>query len=158
MHLICALYSSKLFTCIDLFFINLCGIIPVLRMKKLGYEGLSNLTRVTQGVSAELGFKLKEISSMGCNQHKAPIVIMLRCIMCLHAKSLSRVQLFVTPCTVPHQAPLSMGFSRKEYWSGLPCPPPGDFPNPGIEPASPTLQVAALPLSHWGSPDASGTW
>ena len=38
--------------------------------------------------------------------------------------------------TIAHQAPLSMGFSRQEYWSGLPCPPPGDLPNPGIEPAS----------------------
>ena len=48
----------------------------------------------------------------------------------------SRVQLFVTLWTVAHQAPLSMGFSRQEYCSGLPCPPPGDLPNPGIEPAS----------------------
>ena len=48
----------------------------------------------------------------------------------------SRVWLFVTPRTVAHQAPLSMGFSRQEYWSGLPCPPPGDLPNPGIEPKS----------------------
>ena len=48
----------------------------------------------------------------------------------------SRVQLFVTPWTVAHQAPLSWGFSRQEYWSGLPCPPPGDPPNPGIEPTS----------------------
>ena len=47
-----------------------------------------------------------------------------------------------TPWTVAHQAPLSMGFFRQEYWSGLPCPPPGDLPNPGTEPmslASPTL-------------------
>ena len=43
---------------------------------------------------------------------------------------------FVTPWTVAHQAPLSMGFSRQEYWSGVPCPPPGDLPDPGIEPAS----------------------
>ena len=48
----------------------------------------------------------------------------------------SRVQLFVTLWTVAHQAPLSMGFSRQEYWSGLPCPPPGDLPDPGIEPVS----------------------
>ena len=48
----------------------------------------------------------------------------------------SRVQLFVTLSTVARQAPLSMGFSRQEYCSGLPCPPPGDLPNPGIEPAS----------------------
>ena len=57
-------------------------------------------------------------------------------------KSLSHVQLFVTPWTVAHQAPLSMKFSRQEYWSGLPFLPPADLPNPGIEPvplASPTL-------------------
>ena len=46
------------------------------------------------------------------------------------------VQLFVTPWTVVCQAPLPMGFSRQEYWSGLPCPPPRDLPDPGIEPVS----------------------
>ena len=59
-------------------------------------------------------------------------------------KSLSRVQLFATPWAVAHQAPLSMGFSRQEYWSGLPFPSPGDLPNPGIEPGSPALQADAL--------------
>ena len=48
---------------------------------------------------------------------------------------------FATAWTAARQAPLSMGFSRQEYWSGLPCPPPGDLPNPGIEPRSPTLQA-----------------
>ena len=52
-------------------------------------------------------------------------------------KSLSRVRLFATPWTVAHQAPPSMGFSRQEYWSGVPFPSPGDLPNPGIEPGSP---------------------
>ena len=50
-----------------------------------------------------------------------------------------------TPGTVASQAPLSMGFSRQEYWSGLPFPSPGDFPNPGLEPRSPALQVDSLP-------------
>ena len=50
--------------------------------------------------------------------------------------TLSHVQLFVTPWTVAHQAPLSLGFSRQEYWSGLPFPPPEDLPDPGIEAAS----------------------
>ena len=59
-------------------------------------------------------------------------------------KSLSRVRLFVTPWTGAYQAPLSMGFSRQEYWSGLPFPSPGDLPNSGIEPRSPTLQADAL--------------
>ena len=57
----------------------------------------------------------------------------------MKVKSLSRVQLFVTPWTVAHQASQSMGFSRQEYWSGLPFPSPGDLPYPGIEPESPTL-------------------
>ena len=67
----------------------------------------------------------------------------------------SCIRLFATPWTVVYQAPLSTGFSRQEYWSGLPCPPPGDLPNLGIEPMSPmgpTLQVDSLPLSHLGSP------
>ena len=51
----------------------------------------------------------------------------------MHAQSLSPVQLFVIPWIVAHQAPLPMGFPRQEYWSGLPFPPPGDRPNPGIK-------------------------
>ena len=52
----------------------------------------------------------------------------------------------------PGDAPLSMEFSRQEYWSGLPFPSPGDLPDPGIEPGSPALQADALPPSHQGSP------
>ena len=48
----------------------------------------------------------------------------------------SPVRLFGTPWTVAHQTPLSLGFSRQEYWSGLLCPPPGDLPDPGIKPTS----------------------
>ena len=59
-------------------------------------------------------------------------------------KSLSRVRLFETPWTVAHQAPLSMGFSRQEYWSGLPFSSPGDLPNLGIKPGPPALQADAL--------------
>ena len=61
------------------------------------------------------------------------------CVCALVLSSFSRVQLFATLWTVAHQAPLSMGFSRKEYWSELPFPPPGDLPDPGIEPTSPAL-------------------
>ena len=55
----------------------------------------------------------------------------------------SQAQLFATPWTVAH--PLSMGFSRQEYWSGMPFPSPGDLPNPGIKPSSPALQADSLP-------------
>ena len=63
---------------------------------------------------------------------------------CARACVLSRfshVQLLATPWTVACQAPLSMGFSRQEYWRGLPCPPPGDLPKSGIEPASPAASL-----------------
>ena len=63
-------------------------------------------------------------------------------------ESLSHVRLFAAPWTAACQAPLSMGFSGKEYWSGLPCPPPGDLPNPGIELRSPALQAYSLSTTH----------
>ena len=73
----------------------------------------------------------------------------------VHVKSLSHVQLFVTPWTLARQAPLSMGFFRQECWSGLPLPLLGDLPDPGIKPMSPVsgaLQADSLLLSHRGSP------
>ena len=66
--------------------------------------------------------------------------------------SLSCVRLFATPWTVAYQAPPSMGFSRQEYWNGLPFPSPGDLPNPGIEPGSPALQADSLPSEPPGKP------
>ena len=66
----------------------------------------------------------------------------------------SHIQLFVTLWIVARRVPLSMGFSRQEYWSGLPCPPPGELPDPRIKPVSPVapaLQADSLPLSHQGS-------
>ena len=62
----------------------------------------------------------------------------------MEVKLLHHVRLFATPWTVAYQAPLSMGFSRQEYLSGLPFSSPGDLPNPGIKPGSPILQVDAL--------------
>ena len=59
---------------------------------------------------------------------------------------------FVTPWTVAHQAPMSMGFSRQEYWSGLPFPAPGDLFNSGIKCTRTALQVDSFPLSHQGRP------
>ena len=63
----------------------------------------------------------------------------------MKVKSLSHVRLFTAPWTVAYQASPSMGFSRQEYWSGLPFPSPGDLPHPGIKPKSPALQADALP-------------
>ena len=67
-------------------------------------------------------------------------------------KAFSRVRLFATPWTVAYQAPPSMGFSRQEYWSGVPLPSPGDLSNPGIEPGAPTFQGDALTSESPGKP------
>ena len=81
----------------------------------------------------------------------SPLALTLHMCVLSH---FSHVQLFVTLWTVAHQAPLSMGFSRQEYWSGLPCPPPGDLLDPGIEPI--TLmspgQAGSLSLALPGKP------
>ena len=79
------------------------------------------------------------MSVSAVQQHDSAIKVKVK------VKSLSRVQLFTTPWTVAHQAPPPMGFSRQEYWSGLPFPPPRDLPNPGVEPRSPTLQADSSP-------------
>ena len=68
-------------------------------------------------------------------------------------KWLSFVQLFATPWAVARQASLSMGFSRQEYWSGLPFPSPGDLPDSGIEPWSPALEADALTSEPPGNPN-----
>ena len=73
-------------------------------------------------------------------------------------KSLSCVRLFATPWTVAHQAPPSMGFSRQEYWSGLPFSSPGDLPDPGIEPRSPAIQADALTSEPPGKPLFLPNW
>ena len=73
-------------------------------------------------------------------------------LLCMHVSSY--VQLFVTLWTVACQAPLSMGFSSQEYWSGLPFPFPGDLPDPGIKPVmSPELQASSLLLAPPGLSD-----
>ena len=77
----------------------------------------------------------------------------------LCVKSLSHAQLFTTPWTVVCQAPLSMEFSRQDYWSGLSCPPPWDLPDPGVKLASlmsPALAGSSLPLVSPRKPGSSG--
>ena len=68
-------------------------------------------------------------------------------------QSLSHVWLFATPWIVDNEAPLSIGFSRQVYWSGLPFPTPGDLPDPGIKPKSSELQADSLPSDPPGKPD-----
>ena len=78
------------------------------------------------------------------------------CVKCVCVLScFSRVWFFAALWTIAHQAPLSKGFSRQEYWSGLPFPSPGDLSNPGIEPTSltsPALEADSLPLAPPGKP------
>ena len=80
-------------------------------------------------------------------------VVLCVCVcVCLCVCSLSGTWLFTTPWTVARQAPLSLGFPRQEYWSGLPFPSPGDLPNSGIKPASPALAGNSSPLGPPGKP------
>ena len=74
----------------------------------------------------------------------------------VHAKSLQSCLTLCDPMDVAHQAPLSMRFSRQEQRSGLPCPPPGDLPNPGIKPRPLTLQASSLPSEPSGKPKNTG--
>ena len=83
-----------------------------------------------------------------CRQKTGPS---RRCTKESNCQSLSRVRLFATPWTMAPQAPLSQGFCRQEYWSGLPFSPPGDLRNPGMDPGSPILQADSLPLSPQGA-------
>ena len=91
-------------------------------------------------------------NSIWFNKQIAEYLLSINCLQGLVDRWLSCVRLFVTPWTVFHQAPLSMGFPRQEYWRRLPFPSPGDLPDPGIETTSPALQADSLPLSHQGSP------
>ena len=91
------------------------------------------------------------------NKMDNTIISVMRGYLCLLpftlcAQLLSRVWLFATPWTVAQQAPLSTGFSRQEYWSGLPCPPPGDLPVPGIEPRYP--RIAGGFFTSWATREA----
>ena len=94
---------------------------------------------------------------MGC------VCVCVCVCVCARAHTRTRAQSFltVTPWTVAHQAPLFMGFSRQEYWSGSSCPPPGDLPQPGIEPTSPASPAVAGGLFTTrpsGKPGWEGTW
>ena len=84
------------------------------------------------------------LSEMPGKPKMAPVMLERKKVK-VKVKLLSLVPLFGIPWTVVYQASLSMGFSRQEYWSGLPFLSPGDLPNPGIKPGSPTLQADVLP-------------
>ena len=86
------------------------------------------------------------------NQINTSIFVFEYCAAKLLLSHFSHVQLCVTQWTAAHQAPLLMGFSRQEYWSGLPCPPPGDLPNPEIKPASLTSPALAGEVFTTSSP------
>ena len=89
-----------------------------------------------------------ELEALGCGRHFRTNFIIYINKSCL----ITKLCLFVTPWTVTHQAPLSMGFSRQGHWSGLPFPTLGDLVDPGIKPCVLHLKVDSLPLSHQRSP------
>ena len=95
---------------------------PFHMWRSWGTGKLSNLVRAHSLKEAELGFQPKESDS---STWTSPLMVC--------AGMFSRLWLFAAPRTIAYLAPLSMGFPRQEYWEGLPCPPPGDLPNPGIK-------------------------
>ena len=121
---------------------DLIDIVRTFHINAEEYTFFSSVHRIFSSIGHILGHK--------SNLSKFKKIEMISDIFSDHntmseVKSLSRVQLFATPWTVVYQASLSMGFSRQEYWSGLPCPSPGDLPDPGIKPRSLALQADALP-------------
>ena len=108
--------------------------------------GLQNRTYQHTQAQAALLQSLKICWHLGGNKQECERVFHLLFQLCVCVcESFSRVWFYVTPWTVACQASLSMGFSRQDYWSGLPFPSPGDLPNPGIEPRSCALQADSLP-------------
>ena len=103
-----------------------------------------------------LSFAVPSLSFLICQLvcHFNFHLILMKITFC-HVLSHSHAQLFATPWTVAHQSPLSIEFSRQKYYRGLSFPSPGDLPNPGIEPASPALQVDSLPTKPSGKPQHS---
>ena len=99
-------------------------------------------------------------NSMNCIVHGVTKSQTERLSLSFSLSRFSCVWLFATPWTVAHRLPLSMGFSRQEYWSGLPCPPPGDLPNPGIKSlVSPVLAGVFFTISDtWEAPGLSLYW
>ena len=127
--------------------------LPVLFTKKLSWcwgwammKGLVTLT-ITLSYLNSLWKALSTSLSWGpC------LALWYEACVCMSAQSLSRVWLFATPWTVARQAPLSKGFPRQEYWSGLPFLSPGDPPNPGIKPVSPALAGGFFTTESPGKP------
>ena len=172
---------QRLFNYLEILWSILSGatiIIPILSMLKWKNRDI-NFPRVKQAVMVDLGFEpslslhyilkgdwAKEPSCLESTfkvtlwEKRGPCQIQIWILALLYylaneVKSLSHVQLFATPWTVAHQAPPSMKFSRQEYWSGLPFPPPGVLPEPGVEPKSPAYTGRRFyHLSHQGSPVA----
>ena len=89
---------------------------------------------------------------------KLGLVKPLHDMCCAGLSHFSHVQLFTTLCAVAHQAPLSMRFSRQEYWSGLPSPPPGDLPDPGIKSVSPASSALKVLFTIWATRVSSNAW
>ena len=103
----------------------------------------------TANVSGEANRSMLRIADRGYRG----VVNRLYTHPCVRAKLLQSCLTLCNPKDYSPPGSSVHGLSRQEYWSGLPCPPPGDLPDPGIEPRAPALQVDTLPLSHQGSPN-----
>jgi len=112
--------------------------LPWIQMVTMAHPGLSSISPISFKVPNNSQLLIFHLPLSSCTT------------LCL--TSLSHVLLFTTPWTVAHQAPVSMGFSRQEYWGGWPCPPLRDVPNPRMRPRAPALQADSLPAEPPGKP------
>ena len=129
----------------SLYFFGRCSLWVVLCIMSAGSKGWFSPGKIDHGFRGLLAWSLhfKFLISLSQNGFSSCWWSLPQSIYyfmaCVRAQSWSHVWLFVTPWTIAHQALLSVGSSRQDYWSGLPCPPPGALPDPGIEPTSPAL-------------------
>ena len=109
-------------------------------------SGISNQKTNRTQATVLISSGWQALSSLHISLHVCSPALLL---LCVHVRShFSRVLFFTTPQIIASQAPLFIDFSQQEYWSGLPGPPPGDLPNPGMELPSFALQADSLPQSH----------
>ena len=127
------------------------------KKEKNNNENIKGYWRQSPMTVTERSIFFQKVTQVYSNQLKIPtsqIPLQLPHCCCCSLVTLRHVWPLATPWTAAHQAPLSMGFSRQAYWSGVPFSPPGDLPNPGIEPrapVSPAWHVDYLLMSHLGS-------
>ena len=123
-----------------------------IRERALRFEDSSVNKDLEVGMNNTVCFQRQVFVNLGLKLVSGPVSRFVLRSLCVSAQALKRVRPFVTPWTAALQAPPSVEFFRQEYWSGLPCPSPGNIPNPGVAPRSFSLKVGLLLSEPPGKP------